>query len=82
VVEHRKVIISKFLDNKTAWHCFFLTFKSIRREESWQDGQPHFHYISDKFGISRENVIVQLKSKDYNLGTLPHIGLLDYGDNK
>lgn len=82
VVEHRKVIISKFLDNKTNWHCFFLTFKSIRREESWQDGQSHFHYISDKFGVSRENVVTQLKSKDYNLGTLPHIGLLDYGDNK
>jgi len=81
VVEHRKVIISKFLDRGPNWHCFFLTFNSIRRKESWQDGQPHFHYLSDKFGISREDVVTQLRSKNYNLGSLPHIGLIGYGDD-
>ncbi len=78
-VEHRKVTVSKFLDKGSTWHCLFLTFRSLRGEENWKDGQPHLHYISDKFGISRQNVVKELKSKDYNLGNLPHIDLLDYG---
>lgn len=79
VIEQRKVIVSKFFDNGSNWHCFFTTFRSLRGEENWNDGQPHFHYISDKFGISREDTVNELKSKDYKLGNLPHIELLDYG---
>lgn len=82
VVAQRKVIVSKFFDNGNNWHCFFLTFNSLRGEETCKDGQPHFHYISDKFGIKREIVVNQLKSKYYNLGTLPHIDLLDYRNEK
>ena len=81
-VKYRQVIVSKFLDKGNNWHCFFLTFKSIRGEENWKDGQPHFHYISDKFGIKRENVVSKLKSKNYNLGSLPHIDFINYRDKK
>lgn len=77
-VEHRKVIVSKFFDNEKSWHCLFLTFDSLKGKESWKDGQPHYHYISDKFGIPRAEVVKQLKSKNYKLGNLPHIALLDY----
>lgn len=78
IIEHRTVTISKFIDNGDEWHCFFITYRSIKGEESWKDGQPHFHYISDKFGIPRAKVVEELKSKNYKLGSLPHIDLLDY----
>ena len=80
VVKFRNVTISKFLDRGLIWHCFFLTFRSVFGEESWKDGQPHLHYISDKFGITREDVLSELKSKKYNLGNLPHIKFINYRD--
>ena len=43
----------KFIDKEDEWHCLFLTYDSIRGKESWNGGQPHYHYISDKFGIPR-----------------------------
>lgn len=80
-VDHRKVTVSKFFDKNNSWHCFFLTYDSLKGKESWKDGQPHYHYISDKFGISRRNVVEQLKSSKYNLGNLPHIDLIEYRDD-
>jgi hypothetical protein len=80
-VDHRKVIVANFFDKGSTWHCFFLTFDSLKGKETWKGGQPHFHYISDKFGIPRQKVVEQLKSKNYRLGSLPHIDLLDYRDD-
>ena len=80
-VDQRKVVISKFFDKNNNWHCLFLTFDSFKGKETWKDGQPHYHYISDKFGISRKNVVEQLKSSRYSLGNLPHIDLTDYRDD-
>lgn len=78
VIEHRKVIVSKFLDNEDMWHCFFLTFKSLSGKENYNNGQPHLHYISDKWGIKREEVLNQLTSKEYNLPSLPHINFFTH----
>lgn len=77
-VDHRKRIISKILDKKNTWHCFFVTYDSLKGKESWKDGQAHYHYISDKFGIPREEVVSELKNQKYKLGNLPHIDILDY----
>lgn len=77
-IQHRKRTISKFFDRGTVWHCFFITYKSLRGEERWREGQPHYHYISDKFGLERSDVINQLKSESYKLSSLPHIDLLGY----
>jgi hypothetical protein len=79
VVNYRKVTVTKFLDKGENWHCFFTVYKSLRGEESWKDGQPHFHYISDKWGISREEAVKQLKSEKYP-STNIHIDLLGYDD--
>jgi len=76
-VEFKKSIISKFFDKDEHWHCFFISTNSIKGKESWNSGQPHFHYISDKFGHPREYVVKQLKSKNYKLGNLPHINLVN-----
>lgn len=81
-VDHRKVVVAKFIDKEDEWHCIFLTYDSIRGKESWKGGQPHYHYISDKFGIPRAEVLNQLKSRIYNLGSLPHIDLVGYRDEK
>lgn len=74
IVEHRKVTISKFLDNNNGWHCFFVTYKSLAGKEKHNDGKPHFHYISDKWNIDRKDVLEQLTSKKYSLPSLPHVG--------
>lgn len=79
-VQHRKIIVSKFIELGDEWHCFFTTYKSLRGEETWLgEKQPHFHYISNAFGIPKEEVVKQLKSEKYRLGNLPHIKLEDYG---
>lgn len=78
-LEQRSVKVAKILEKGDEWHCFFLTYNSIRGKENWQNGQPHFHYISNLFGIEKKDVIEQIKSKKYKLGNLPHIAIEDYG---
>lgn len=78
VIEHRKVILATFLDKGNEWHCFFITYKSLDGKENWNNGTPHYHYISSSFGLSREETLKQLQSKNYKLNNLPHIELKDY----
>lgn len=79
-MEHKKVTIGKFLEKDDDWHCFFTNYKSLRGEESWLGkNQPHFHYISSGFGLSKEQVIKELKSKKYKLKNM-HVTLKEYGN--
>ncbi len=73
VIEQRKVIVSKFLDKDSKWHCFFLTYKSLGGKEQYKEGKPHLHYISNAWNIPRNVVKEQLTSKMYHLPSLPHI---------
>lgn len=73
VIEHRKVIVSKFLDKDSKWHCFFLTYKSLGGKEQYKDGKPHLHYISNAWNIPRNEVKEQLTNKKHHLPSLPHI---------
>lgn len=79
-IEQRTVVVSKFFDKDNEWHCFFSTYNSLKGEENWQNGQPHFHYISNRFGIPRDKVVESLKSRYYTLGSLPHIKITDCGN--
>ena len=79
-IQQRTVVVAKFLDKGEEWHCLFATYNSFKGEENWQNGQPHFHYISNKFGIPREKVVESLKSRYYKLGSLPHVNISDYGN--
>ena len=80
-IKHRKVTIAKILEKEDVWHCFFTNYKSLNGEETWLDEkQPHYHYISNGFGLTKEKVIKELKSEKYNLGNLPHIKLAEYGN--
>lgn len=79
-IEHRKKNVAKFLDRGDVWHCFFVTYKSLNGGETWLgQKQPHYHYISNAFGIGRKDVVNQIKSEKYKLGNLPHIKLEEYG---
>lgn len=76
VVDHRKVLNAKFLDNGENWHCFFITDNSLKGLEAFDNGQPHFHYISNKWNYSRSEVIEKLNQNWYGLSGLPHIPYL------
>jgi hypothetical protein len=77
VIEQRKVIVANFFDKGDNWHCFFLTFRSLVGKETWNDGQPHYHYISDKWNHPRADVISAIKSGQYPT-TSVHIGIDNY----
>lgn len=81
VILHRKNIVANFLDKGSEWHCFYLTFKALAGKESWNKGQPHYHYLSDKFGVSREEVVRGIKSSKMP-STSVHIGIKDYREKQ
>ena len=61
-VKSSKFILARILDKGEHWHCFYQTKSGIQGKESGDLGsQPHIHYISDAFGISREDFIKALK---------------------
>lgn len=76
VVRHRKVIIAHFLDRGAEWHCFVHTEKSASGEENSMGGEPHIHYLSDKWGISRADVLQRIKDGNYPT-TKVHIELTE-----
>lgn len=81
VIKQRKKIVATILDKGNEWHCFYLTFKALAGEESWNNGEPHYHYLSDKFGISREEVVQGII--DGKVPSTPvHIGLKGYRNSK
>lgn len=79
MINERKVIIAHFFDRGDEWHCFFITYNSIGGRENHKDGQPHYHYISSAFGITRDDFIKSMESGNYK-STSIHIDLLGYGN--
>jgi hypothetical protein len=79
MIEHRNAIIAHFFCKPDAWHCLFTTYNSLDGKESWKNGQAHFHYISNSFGISREDFIESMKLGQYK-STPIHIDLLGFGN--
>lgn len=79
IIENRKVIVSHFFEKQDVWHCFFSTYKSMGGKENWKGGQPHFHYISSGFGISKDDFIESMRTGNYK-STSIHIDLLEYGE--
>jgi len=61
-VRSSKFILARILDKGERWHCFYQTKSGIQGKESGNLGsRPHLHYISDAFGVSREDFIKALK---------------------
>ena len=78
VIQQRKVIVSHFFERDEIWHCLFLTYNSIGGQENHKDGQPHFHYISSGFNITKEDFIESMRSGKYKATSI-HFDLLEYG---
>jgi hypothetical protein len=82
VLAQRKSIVATILDRGDDWHCFFATYQGLAGKENYkadQGGQPHFHYISSKWGsITRQQVVDGVRSGKY-LSTSVHVDLLDFG---
>ncbi|MDP4269877.1 MAG: SEC-C metal-binding domain-containing protein [Bacteroidota bacterium] len=79
MIEQRKVIVAHFFDKGENWHCLFTTYHSLEGKESWKDGQAHFHYFSNAFGITRGEFIESIKSGQHK-STPIHIDMLGYGN--
>lgn len=79
VIEQRKVIVSHFFEQGDIWHCFFLTYSSIAGKGNHNSGQPHFHYLSSRFEISKEDFIESMRTGNYK-STNIHFDLLEYGN--
>lgn len=76
IIEQAEVLIVQFFDNSTHWHCFLRTFKGLKgKEPGKQGGRPHIHYLSDSFGISKEDLIEMVKMGKYP-NTPVHIPLI------
>ena len=57
-----KFIVARILDDGKHWHCFYQTKSGVLGKEKGMLGsQPHIHYISDSFGVSREDFVKSLK---------------------
>ena len=57
VLQDRKVLVVHVYHKGDIWHCFYGTYKGINGEEPGVMGsQSHYHYISDKWGYSREKL--------------------------
>lgn len=77
IIEQRTVVVSHFFELDGVWHCFFVTYNSLSGKENHKDGQPHFHYMSSGFGISKEDFIESMRTGNYR-STSVHFDLLDY----
>lgn len=78
-IDQAHVLIARILEKDGHWHCFLQTFKGLKGQESGaQGGQPHIHYVSDKFcQISFDDLISLLKNGNYP-STPVHIPMKNY----
>ncbi|OYX86712.1 MAG: hypothetical protein B7Y83_00370 [Flavobacteriales bacterium 32-34-25] len=65
IINQRNSRVIHFLDNGESWHCFFITYRSISGKETWSLQKPHYHYISEKWNIKRDEAIEQFKNENY-----------------
>lgn len=67
ILEQRKVLQMRVYHRESTWHCFYFTHRGLAGKEPGTYGSvPHYHYISDKFGIP----LVNLK-KRFSEGKMP-----------
>lgn len=64
-LKERKVVQVRLFHNKEHWHCFYYTFKGLAGKEHGDMGsKPHYHYLSDKSGITWIQLQDRIKACD------------------
>lgn len=75
ILDQRKVIQARIYHKDSIWHCFYYTFRGLNGQEPGDFGaKPHYHYLSNKFGMSIEDLLERIKLNNVPSGV--HI-LLD-----
>lgn len=65
LLHDRKAIVARVFHKGDHWHCFYHTFRGLAGEEPGENGsKPHWHYLSDKYGIAREKLNEYMKNVD------------------
>lgn len=55
-------IIARILDNGKHWFCLYQTKSGVLGNENGKYGSmPHIHFLSDSFGISRDDLVLAIK---------------------
>lgn len=63
LLEQRKVMQARVYHKGSHWHCFYFTFKGLGGLEKGKMGsQSHYHYISDKSGITWDDLCDGIKN--------------------
>lgn len=70
ILRQRRVQTVRVYHKDDVWHCLYGTYKGINGEES---GPPHFHYISNRFGFSREELNMLIQANDMPSSGTVHI---------
>lgn len=65
LLDQRKAVHARIYHIDSYWHCFYCTYKGLAGlERGVMGSQPHYHYISDKSGITIENLVDRIKRCD------------------
>lgn len=66
LIQSSEFLVTRILDNGKHWHCFLQNSNSLKGKEKGELGsQPHIHYISDSFGVTKEDLVKCVKSGHY-----------------
>lgn len=78
LVDERQSLIIWLLEKEDTWHCFLQTMKGLKGKESGKMGTvPHIHYLSNSFGISKEDLLNKIKNEGEYMTTKVHMPLTD-----
>lgn len=74
LLHDRKAIVARVFHKGEHWHCFYHTFRGLAGEETGPNGsKPHWHYLSNKFGYTREELNARMKDVDMPASSKVHI---------
>lgn len=65
LLQQRKVQNVRIYHKGDVWHCFYGTLRGLNGQEQGAVGsRPHFHYISDKWGIKMDDLLQRIQAND------------------
>lgn len=65
LLQQRKVQNVRIYHKGDVWHCFYGTMRGLNGQEQGAIGShPHYHYISDKWGIKLEDLLQRMQAND------------------